>query len=211
MAAHVRYRYLGIWGLEMIAAAADLLEHLITEAPALSTMPGILVPPIYLLIAGYRSWRLGEVLNNMDPPRMAPDLDAVARMLRQSHAGAGFILRRIATMQIQLSEADVRQEAVSPPQGSLGGSGLVGVEYHHDHQQFDAPYLVPVRDPAPVWAGNFSWPTALDLGWMVDTEPWQRSNLDDGQGGAEGAYSAIGSRGPAQSQACAARDDYALP
>jgi len=61
MAAHVRYRYLGIWGLEMIAAAADLLEHLITEAPALSTMPGILIPPIYLLIAGYRSWKLGEV------------------------------------------------------------------------------------------------------------------------------------------------------
>lgn len=63
---------------------------------------------------------------------MAPDLDAVPRMLRQSHAGAGFILHRIAAMRIQLNEADVRQEAVPPPQGSLVGSGFVGVEYHHD-------------------------------------------------------------------------------
>lgn len=134
VAAHVRHRYLGIWGLKMIAAAADLLDHLITGAPPLSTMPGVLVAPIYLLIAGYKSWRLGEVLNNMNPPRAAPDLETVARMLRQSHANAEHILSPIASMRVQISEAEVRRDRVPPHNPFVASNG-----FHHD--AFRAPTL----------------------------------------------------------------------
>ena len=165
MTPEVRSESLGSSGLTMIQASADLLESLIADMLPLSSLPGVLIPPIYFILAGYKSWRLREVMENMNPPRLAPNQEAVYEVMRRQHVKATPILLRISAMREQISEAAVTR---AEPRRQTGSSGWSTMSETHgmDHAS-------PLTSLAPFnWIDDMLYIPEFDLAWLdVPTDP----------------------------------------